>query len=97
MCLPGDGGERRLRLEGEARLTTVVGDLVDGRADLVVALDVKTGKVAWDQALTSEKGLRLTGGPLVAKGKVMIGTVGRTAGGNYIVALDAETSQTGSE
>ncbi len=48
----------------------------------VVALDVKTGKVAWDQALTSDKGFGLTGGPLVAKGKVMIGhRVGRVAGG----------------
>jgi hypothetical protein len=35
----------------------------------VVALEVKTGKVAWDQALTREKGFGLTGGPLVAKGK----------------------------
>jgi len=59
----------------------------------VVALDVKTGKVAWDQALTSVKGFELTGGPLVAKGKVMIGTGGRVAGGNYIVALDAETGK----
>ena len=59
----------------------------------VVALDVKTGNVVWDQALTSEKGFNLTGGPLVAKGKVMIGTGGRASGGNYIVGLDAETGK----
>jgi alcohol dehydrogenase (cytochrome c) len=41
----------------------------------VVALDIKTGKVVWDHAVASFKeGFRMTGGPLVAKGKVMIGT-----------------------
>src|SRR5258708_32730472 len=57
----------------------------------VVALDVKTGRVVWDQPLTEERGFGLSGGPLVAKGKVMIGTGGRVGGKNYIVALDAET------
>jgi len=65
-----------------------------GTSDVhVVALGVKSGKVAWDQALVAEKGFTLSGGPLVAKGKVMIGTNGRTPGGNYIVALDAETGK----
>ena len=45
----------------------------------VVALDTKTGSVVWDQALAElESGIRLTGGTLVAKGKVMVGTTGRT-------------------
>ena len=58
----------------------------------VVALDVKTGHVVWDQAVGDrEDGLRLTGGPLIAKGKVMVGTTGHAEGGNYVVALDAET------
>ena len=58
----------------------------------VVALDVKTGNVVWDQAVGDrEDGLRPTGGPLIAKGKVMVGTTGRAEGGNYVVALDAET------
>jgi alcohol dehydrogenase (cytochrome c) len=56
-----------------------------------VALDVKTGRVIWDQALVEERGFNVSGGPLVAKGKVMIGTSGRVGGKNYIVALDAET------
>ena len=30
---------------------------------------------------------------LVARGKVMVGTTGRTPGGNYIVALDADTGK----
>jgi alcohol dehydrogenase (cytochrome c) len=68
----------------------------------VVALDVKTGRVIWDRAIGDPKlGNRigthntqlLTGGPLVVKGKVMIGTTGRLEGGNYIVALDAATGQ----
>ena len=58
----------------------------------VVALDVKTGDVVWDQPVGDlEAGLRMTGGTLVARGKVMVGTQGRHEGGNYIVALDAET------
>jgi alcohol dehydrogenase (cytochrome c) len=56
-----------------------------------VALDVKTGRVVWDQPLVEERGFNVSGGPLVAKGKVMIGTSGRVGGKNYIVALDAET------
>ena len=35
----------------------------------------------------------MTGGTLVAKGKVMVGTTGRVEGGNYIVALDADTGE----
>jgi alcohol dehydrogenase (cytochrome c) len=60
----------------------------------VVALDVKTGDAVWDQPVGDlELGLRMTGGPLVARGKVMVGTTGRAGGGNYIVALDAETGR----
>ena len=62
----------------------------------VVALDVKTGDVIWDTPVgvdDPEARLRMTGGPLVAKGKVMIGTTGRVKGGPYIVALDAETGE----
>ena len=60
----------------------------------IVALDVRTGNVIWDQAVADPKaGYGMTGGPLVAKGKVMIGTTGRAPGGNFIVALDAETGR----
>jgi alcohol dehydrogenase (cytochrome c) len=60
----------------------------------IVALDVKTGSVVWDQAVAVRKdGYAMTGGPLVAKGKVMIGTIGRAPGGNVIVALDAATGK----
>ena len=60
----------------------------------IVALDVKTGEVVWDTEVGDpNQRTRMTGGPLVAKGKVMIGTVGRIDGGPYIQALDAETGE----
>jgi len=60
----------------------------------MVALDIKTGRLIWDHAIADYKGgFNLTGGPLVAKGKVMQGVGGQAAGGNYIVALDANTGE----
>ena len=60
----------------------------------VVALNAKTGRVIWDHTVGDAKtGLRITGGTLVAKGKVMVGTTGRAPGGNYIVGLDANTGE----
>jgi alcohol dehydrogenase (cytochrome c) len=60
----------------------------------IVALDVKTGGVIWDQAVADPKaGYRMTGGPLVARGKVMVGTTGRAEGGNIVAALDAGTGK----
>jgi len=60
----------------------------------MVALDIKTGRPIWDHALADYKGgFHLSGGPLVAKGKVMIGVAGQAAGGNYIIALDANTGE----
>jgi alcohol dehydrogenase (cytochrome c) len=58
----------------------------------VVALDMKTGEVVWDQVVVDiNLGQSITGGPLVAEGKVMIGTSGQGPGGNFIVGLDAMT------
>jgi alcohol dehydrogenase (cytochrome c) len=61
----------------------------------VVGLDVKTGNVQWDTPIVPAgvPGFRQVGGPLVAKGKVIVGTTGEAAGGNYIVALDTETGR----
>ncbi len=60
----------------------------------VVALDVKTGEVVWDVAIVdASKGFTLAGGPIVAKGNVIVGTGGRVPGGNYIVALDVQTGK----
>jgi alcohol dehydrogenase (cytochrome c) len=60
----------------------------------VVSLDIKTGKVVWDREIADRAtalGVRLTSGPLVAKGKVMVGTSGGATGGCFIVALDVAT------
>jgi alcohol dehydrogenase (cytochrome c) len=62
----------------------------------VVALDMKTGEVAWDHELLDldkNPRLGLTGGPVVAKGKVIVGTEGQAPGGNMIIALDAATGK----
>ncbi len=59
----------------------------------VVALDAKSGKLVWEQQIGDPKVTRITGGPLVAKGKVMQGTVGRGPGGQYIVGLDAQSGK----
>jgi len=70
--------------------------LLLGTSDMhVVAIRAKTGEVVWDQAIedSKEAGWQLTGGPLVAKGKVMVGTGGQRPGGNSIVALDLQTGK----
>jgi alcohol dehydrogenase (cytochrome c) len=59
----------------------------------IVALDVRTGRVVWETAVGDAPEFGMTGGPLVAKGKVIVGTTGRAAGGNLIVALDAATGR----
>jgi alcohol dehydrogenase (cytochrome c) len=59
----------------------------------MVALDVKTGRPVWDHAIADSKNFSITGGPLAAKGKVMQGVGGRAQGGNFIVALDANTGE----
>jgi alcohol dehydrogenase (cytochrome c) len=66
-----------------------------GTSDVhVVALDARTGRVVWDQPITEpDSGFGLTGGPLVAAGRVMQGVNGQAPGGAYIVGLDAETGE----
>jgi PQQ-dependent dehydrogenase (methanol/ethanol family) len=69
--------------------------LIFGTSDMhVLALNVKDGKVIWDHAIADYKERwQLTGGPLVAKDKVMVGTGGQHPGGNFIVALDLKTGK----
>ncbi|HEX4024365.1 MAG TPA: PQQ-binding-like beta-propeller repeat protein [Steroidobacteraceae bacterium] len=72
----------------------------------IVALDVKSGKVIWDQeVITAAQGMHagevdgnayhMSGGPLVAHGKVIVGvSLGvYNRGGDYVVGLDAQTGQ----
>jgi alcohol dehydrogenase (cytochrome c) len=61
----------------------------------VVALDARTGKVVWDTKVDENKNnYYFTLAPLIAKGKVMVGTSGGEYGiRGYIAALDAETGK----
>jgi alcohol dehydrogenase (cytochrome c) len=89
------------RLPSDARLSVhrnlaIYGDrlFVPTSDDHVVALDVKTGTVVWDMPVADYKqGWQATGGPLVAKGKILQGVVGQAPGGGAVVALDAETGK----
>ena len=68
--------------------------LVSTSDDHVVALDLKTGKVIWDQPVADyHQGWQVVAGPLVAKGIVMQGIAGQSPGGCAIVALDFETGK----
>mgnify|MGYP003694485507 CR=1 FL=1 len=55
-----------------------------------IALDAKTGKVVWDTTVDDyKKGYYFTLAPLIAKGKVMVGTSGGELGiRGYIAAFD---------
>src|SRR2546430_2908274 len=61
----------------------------------LVALDAATGKVVWDKVVDDwKKGYYMTLAPLVAKGKVMVGTSGGELGVRaFIAAFDAGTGQ----
>jgi alcohol dehydrogenase (cytochrome c) len=65
----------------------------------MIALDVKTGKLVWDKEVLKEpeRAARLTlnGGPIVAKGKVIMGATSCNTykGGCFIFALDANTGE----
>ncbi|HMA11802.1 MAG TPA: PQQ-binding-like beta-propeller repeat protein, partial [Steroidobacteraceae bacterium] len=80
----------------------LIAPFVDGH---VVALDVRTGRVVWDQVVLTAKqrdsrgkaegvALHLNGGPIVAKGVVIIGAslgLENSPGGCFIVGLDVNT------
>jgi alcohol dehydrogenase (cytochrome c) len=59
----------------------------------LVALDARTGKVAWEKKVEDWKtGYYMTLAPLVAKGKVMVGVSGGEFGiRGFVQAFDAET------
>ena len=60
----------------------------------VVALNVKTGRVIWDQPVTdANPRWSLTGGPLIADGVVIQGIQGQVKGGAYVIGLDAESGK----
>jgi len=94
--------EYRRRLPKAAEKTSKKGLAIYGNhvfmatSDMhVVGLDAKTGFVQWDTPLVPAgvPGIRQVGGPLVARGRVIVGTTGEAPGGNFIVALDTETGR----
>ncbi len=98
----GLGGGRDARMKSMAIYQDMLyAPTADGH---VVALDIRSGKLLWDQAiLTQAQGMHagevdgvayhISGGPIVAHGKVVIGvSLGiNTAGGDFIVGLDAHS------
>jgi alcohol dehydrogenase (cytochrome c) len=91
-----------------AKTLAVYGDkLFAAMADKhVIALDIRTGALIWERRVielteTERKGgadpagHQLAGGPIVARGKVVVGaSLGmRIPGGSFIIALDAETGR----
>jgi len=65
---------------------------IDGR---LIALDARTGKVAWSVLTVDPKRMHsITGAPRVARGKVFIGNGGGEFGGRgYVSAYDAATGK----
>jgi alcohol dehydrogenase (cytochrome c) len=63
----------------------------------LIALEAKSGKLLWDYEVVpaSARGARLSGGPMVAHGKVIQGvsSCNDVKGGCWIVAVDAQTGK----
>ena len=61
----------------------------------VIALDMRTGRPIWDTAVAPGGGrLKITGAPIVAAGKVVLGVSGCGLAGNcFVVAVDAATGK----
>jgi len=61
----------------------------------LVALDARTGKVAWSVAVGDSKALQyITLAPLAAKGKIMVGSAGGETGvRGFVAAYDASTGK----
>ena len=66
---------------------------------VLVALDAKTGKVAWEAKVADWKdGYYMTMAPLIVKGKVLVGVAGGEFGvRGFVEAFDAEHRQIGLE
>ena len=87
-----------IRPEGKKGAAIYDNKLVVATSDIhLLALDVKTGQVAWDHAVDvgDEDGFLFRSAPLIANGKAIIGLTGRQAveGGDFIFAVDMETGE----
>ncbi len=62
----------------------------------MIALDVRSGALIWDHDVVGADALQLNSGPIVVRGKVIVGAalnVAKSPGGCFIVALDVETGR----
>ena len=60
----------------------------------IIAIHIKTGEVVWEKLVVGSSSEFFSGGPLIADGKIILGTSTATASGkNFIVALDAKNGQ----
>jgi alcohol dehydrogenase (cytochrome c) len=92
--LPADLADGRT---SRAKSLAIYGDklLVPTADKHLVALDMRSGALVWDHAVV-EDSLQLNSGPIVARGKVILGAslnVTGSPGGCFIVALDVETGK----
>ncbi len=64
----------------------------------IVALDARTGKVAWDTTVADAKlGYRYTAGPIVVRGKVITGITGCSRYKNDVCFVTGHDAETGRE
>ena len=93
---PGRGGRAHLLRRRQSRRRGLQGRVYVGTLDgRLIALDAKSGKPAWSVlTVDPHRPYAITGVPLVAQGKVIIGNAGAEYGvRGYVTAYDARTGK----
>jgi alcohol dehydrogenase (cytochrome c) len=95
---PATGGGDTGR--GIQRNLAIFGDKIFGTTNdaHIVALDARTGKLAWDVKVADEKlGYEYTSGPIVVRGKVIAGMTGCSRYKDDVCFISGHDAQTGKE
>jgi alcohol dehydrogenase (cytochrome c) len=95
---PATGGGDTGR--GIQRNLAIFGDKIYGTTNdaHIVALDARTGKLAWDVKVADEKlGYEYTSGPIVVRGKVIAGMTGCSRYKDDVCFISGHDAQTGKE
>ena len=85
---------------GIQRNVAIFGDKIFGTTNdaHIVALDARTGKLAWDVKVADEKlGYEYTSGPIVVRGKVIAGMTGCSRYKEDVCFISGHDAQTGKE
>ena len=85
---------------GIQRNVAIFGDKIFGTTNdaHIVALDARTGKLAWDVKVADEKlGYEYTSGPIVVRGKVIAGMTGCSRYKEDVCFISGHDAQTGTE